>query len=448
MTIPEVANRSVLVMGLGRFGGGVGVTRWLCRRGATVTVTDLADEASLIESLGRLADCDVAFHLGGHDERDLRAADLVVVSPAVDRRTSAFFKKIVERQVPWTTEINLFLPRCRGRVIGVTGTAGKSTACALLYEVLKSSIPGGRRVWLGGNVGRSLLTDLDDIGSDDVVVLELSSFQLEAVPQIERSPEIGVVTTIWPNHLERHGDFESYLSAKLNLLRYQQAGQWAVVGSEGPALVGAVRAVTAETGASLAVVAQPAAPYDLQIPGGHNQLNAACAERVAGLLGVSESACRVGLAGFAGLPHRLEKVGDVGGVTYYNDSKSTTPRGTAAALDALDRPVVVIVGGRAGQDDLEPMVRAAATRARAVVCMGACGLRLAAAIRAGRGERSVPVVETAGDLAEAVERARALARPGDAVLLSPGMPSYGDFVNYEHRGEAFVELVGTESNRQ
>ncbi|MCP4249627.1 MAG: hypothetical protein GY778_21515, partial [bacterium] len=132
-------DRNVLVMGLGRFGGGIGVARWMCAQGARVTVTDLADEAALAESVAQLDDCKITFRLGGHDDNDLESTDLAVVSPAVDRRRSPFFAEVLRRRIAWTTEINLFLARCRGQVVGVTGTAGKSTTCALLDETLAES---------------------------------------------------------------------------------------------------------------------------------------------------------------------------------------------------------------------------------------------------------------------------------------------------------------------
>ncbi len=338
MGLPAFANRNVLVMGLGRFGGGIGVTRWLCRAGANVTVTDLADGQALADSVQQLAGCNVFFHLGEHRTSDLDRVDLVVVSPAVDRRRSPFFAQVEARRIPWTTEINLFLSRCRGRVLGVTGTAGKSTTCALLHHALDGSLPKGRQAWFGGNVGRSLLNDLDDIGPDDVVVLELSSFQLETLPQIGTSPPIAAITNCWPNHLDRHADQAEYLAAKLNLFCHQQPGDHAVVPADDPGLVAAVEQVAARTGAQLVKFRLPTRPFDLRIPGRHNQHNAACAGTVARLLDLADAVIRNRMADFAGLPHRLEYVATTErGVACYNDSKATTPRGTASWNSAAAR---------------------------------------------------------------------------------------------------------------
>ncbi len=395
MDVAELADRNVLVMGLGRFGGGIGVSRWLCTQGARVTVTDLADAAKLEASVAQLSDCDITWHLGGHPEGDLAATDLVVVSPAVDRRKSEFFASATGRGIPWTTEINLFLERCPGRIIGVTGTAGKSTTCALLNEALQPLAGEGRRVWFGGNVGRSLLGDLPDMGSDDLVVLELSSFQLEATAQLAASPQVGLITNVWPNHLDRHGDADDYLSAKLNLFRYQRPGCWAVVGSADRTLRVTVEGITRETGARFVALPETTDRYDLRIPGPHNQRNAACAATIAGLIGVEEGDARTRMAAFGGLPHRLEHVVCAGGVDYYNDSKSTTPKGTATAVGSFDRPVVVIVGGQERGDDISPLVDAVRSGARAVVCVGASGPRIAETITAAAPESSEPRVELA-----------------------------------------------------
>ena len=448
MTPAEVRNRDVLVMGLGRFGGGIGVTRWLSTHGARVTVTDLADPAALADSVSQLDDCSVTFHLGGHDEGDLETADLVVVSPAVDRRRSPFFARIIERGIPCTTEINLFLERCPGRVIGVTGTAGKSTTCALLEQVLRPSACGQRQVWFGGNVGKSLLAELPHIGTDDLVVLELSSFQLETMDQIRPSVQVGVITNAWPNHLDRHDDFDSYLAAKLNLFRYQRAGCTAVVGPGDETLGHAVGEIAGRTGARLGVVSEPSEPYDLRLPGRHNRANAACAATVAALLGVEESAARARMAAFCGLPHRLEHLGTFEGVDYYNDSKTTTPRGVAVALEAFTGPVIVVAGGQDRGEDLGPLVGAVSLGAKGVVCMGQSAGRLAEAVQAAGRRADAPMLEVAADLADAVRLARRLAGPGDVIVLSPGAPSYDQFANYEQRGQEFRRLVGARDHGQ
>jgi len=341
-------DKRVVVMGLGRFGGCIGVTRWLVSQGAHVTVTDMADAASLAGSVAQLDGLGVQFHLGGHDLADLDGADLLVVSPAVDKRKSAFFMAAAARGVPWTSEMNLFLERAPARLIGVTGSAGKSTTCAMIYHVLGAVERAGgapfRRAWFGGNIGRSLLADLPAMRPDDVVVLELSSFQLEDAAAVRISPSIGMVLNISPNHLDRHGDEESYLDAKLNIVRFQKPGQIAIAGPEDPRLAGRIVEITEQTGAR-AVAVSVDRRFALCVPGRHNQVNAACAATVCRCLGIEEGDIAQALASYRSLRHRLEHVGTWRGVDFYNDSKSTTPEATITAVEAMDRPAVVIVGG-------------------------------------------------------------------------------------------------------
>ncbi len=228
----NLAGKAVTVVGLGRFGGGVGVTRWLCRQGARVTVSDLAPEKELSESVDALAGLDVALHLGGHDEADFVSAELLVVNPAVPKDLPPLAAAMAAG-VPRTTEINLFLQgleRCRAPMVGVTGSIGKSTTTAMIGAILERKRP----THVGGNIGRSLLEDLPTIAPDHVVVLELSSFQLEDLPLIGISPHVAVVTNLAPNHLDRHHTMEAYADAKKNIFRFQSADDMLVLNAADP----------------------------------------------------------------------------------------------------------------------------------------------------------------------------------------------------------------------
>ena len=477
------AGRRVTVVGLGRFGGGVGVTRWLCRQGAHVTVSDKAGAGDLAASLEQLRDVDPTLHLGEHRREDFLRADLLVVNPAVPPDLPEL-AEADRAGVPRTTEINLFLERCPAPVAAVTGTVGKSTTTAMLGAILSADRP----THVGGNIGRSLLGELDAIRPDHVVVLELSSFQLEELPRIARSPHVAVVTNLAPNHLDRHGTLAAYAEAKKNIFRFQGprdvlvlnaacnlTRQWAdeapgrVVFFE-PAPVGrATRCsrnrnhgkASREQQSCLPYDTDPqSAPFDLAVPGAHNQANAQAAWTAARQLGVGRAVAAAALAEFHGLPHRLQFVAERDGVRYVNDSKCTTPEGVAAALEAFGpRRAVLIAGGYDKGVDLAPLARAAATRAKAVVLLGATAERIAADLAAARsispgrpadrtgaashahGATYDMPVERAGDLPDAVTRARGLAEPGDVVLLCPGCASYDQFANYEQRGEAFAELA-------
>ncbi|MBI4716695.1 MAG: UDP-N-acetylmuramoyl-L-alanine--D-glutamate ligase [Planctomycetes bacterium] len=447
----SLAGCRTLVVGLGRFGGGVGVTRWLVGQGAQVTVTDQAAAETLQESIAAISDLPVRRRFGTHDARDLEHADLVVLNPAVVKSRSAMYQEMTRRGIPWTTELNLFCERCPAPVAGVTGSFGKSTTCTMLAEALRSCVraraTGFSDVHLGGNIGGSLLGTLDAIRATDVVVLEISNAQLEDLPHIGWAPRWSVITNLVPHHLDRHGTFEAYLDTKLNILRGDPAPEFLAVGELHPQAEAAVAAVARERGTRLVRVSAPAEAVELRVPGAHNRRNAACVLTVCRALGLPEPPVREALASFRGLEHRLEYVRTVAGVDYYNDSKSTAPSATVQAVEALDRAQVVIVGGQRKEVAFADCAATLARRARAVVCMGESGPYFASAVRLARdaaGRESVTGADgilEARDLASAVELARSAALPGDAVLFSPGAPSFDAYVNFTDRGRRFVELV-------
>ncbi len=442
--------RRVLVVGLGRFGGGVGVTRWLAAQGAIVTVTDQADAKALADSVAAVGDLNVSLRLGGHDEHDLDHADLVIVNPAVDKAKSVFFHEVVRRGIPWTTEMNLFCERCPATVIGVTGTYGKSTTCAMLAEVYERARVADktsyRAIHLGGNIGRSLMGELATMDERDLVVLEMSNAQLEDLPRIAWAPHVAVITNLHPHHLDRYASFTDYLRAKLNISCDPKRRAPVITGPmHQMAEAMLVAELTEWTDHSAGVrdrrvhVRNLGKPFSLRVPGSHNQANAACVLTVCETMGVDEALVRTALAEFRGLPHRLEFVRTLDGVDYYNDSKSTAPAATVVALEALDRPTVAIVGGQRKDVSLAECAAVLARRCRAVVCMGESGPAFAEALRSIEG--STPSIETVPSLVEAVPAARDFAHLGDVILFSPGAPSFDHYGNFTQRGQYFVEVV-------
>ncbi len=452
--IDDWHGRRVTVMGLGRFGGGVGVSRWLAERGATVTVTDQAPAEALAPSLDELRDLDLTLHLGGHRESDFHETDLVVVNPAV-KPTSPYLQVAELVGVPVTTEINLFAERCPARVVGVTGSVGKSTTTAMIGQVLAHCAQvteNAPRVWVGGNIGRSLLGILEQIRDADVVVLELSSFQLERTTLVSWSPHVAVITNLTPNHLDWHGDLAAYAAAKLNIARHQDPARDVVI--LGPTLGEEARHLTAEGHrvwqfdldddtplVRTATDKQRWPALQLSVPGRHNRENAAAALAVAHALAVPTDAALAALGEFEALPHRLQRVAERAGVTYFDDSKSTTPEAALTALAAFDTPLLLILGGYDKGSDLAPLAAVAAGRARFSACIGTTGPALAAAIRGAGG-----AAEDCGELSRAVAACQARARAGDVVLLSPACASWDQFSDYRLRGETFARLVcGTDA---
>lgn len=425
-------------MGLGTFGGGIAVTRWLVERGAEVTVTDLSPAEKLADSLAQLADLPVHRRLGGHDMAALEGCELLVVSPAVPKDKSDFVKAAIARGIPISSEMNLFAERCPARrVVGITGSAGKSTTTAMIGSILSAASAAGAlpRVWMGGNIGHSLLADLPEMSADNVVVLELSSFQLDDLGALAWSPRLAVITNIQPNHLDRHGTLEAYAEAKMNIVRHQPVDGRVFVHQREDDV--ARRVVQAGAGGRLVrFTFDPAFAPAMRVPGRHNRDNAGAAIAVARELGVSDELIARGLEAFTGLPHRLEFVVERDGVRYYNDSKATTPESTRIALEAFDEPVVMLVGGYDKKIPLAEIGRLLAARAKLAVCYGQTGATFHREIT-GAGGRA----ELAGDFEEAVARARAAAVRGDVVVLSPACASYDMFTNYEQRGAIFAKLV-------
>lgn len=418
----------VVVMGLGRFGGGLGVARWLASRGCRVTVTDRADAASLAAPVAALADLvdagSVRLALGGHDRADFRAADLVVANPAVPRPwEDPFLGAAREVGVPITTEIRLVVERLDpDRVVGVTGTAGKSTTASMTAHLLRRL---GRPVRLGGNIGGSLLAGIDAIGGDEIVVLELSSAMLHWLDADAGwpgapgwSPRVAVLTNLAPNHLDWHGSFEHYERSKRVIFRHQRPGGARVDGS---------------------VFDRLRREIPLRLVGEHQQRNAATAmHAVFQAIGAAPPETAPLLADFEGLPHRLALVHESGGRRFYDDSKCTTPEGVALAIAAFPRPsrVHLIVGGADKGVALEGL-GATTARLGGVYCIGATGERIAAiAARGGAGH-----VAECGTLDCAVAEAVDRMEPEDFLLLSPGCASWDQFDNYEQRGARFAELV-------
>jgi len=445
------SGKRVVVMGLGRFGGGVGAARWLAERGADLLITDLASPESLAPALRPLDDLvrerRISLCIGEHRESDFTGADVVVANPAIAQPwRDPFLRAAAGAGAQITTEIGLLTRRLPDRrcVIGVTGTAGKSTTAAMIAVALSNAT--GRRAHLGGNIGGSLLPELERIAPDDWIVLELSSFMLywlsgEALGAAKGpgwSPGVAVVTNFAPNHLDWHGAVEHYAACKRSILRPMDPSDLALAHESLAGWLDAcgrerTRAVRAEE----AINAPP-----LSIPGAHNRMNAAMALAVVESLGGHESAARSALASFSGLPHRLERVDVDAPVRVFNDSKSTTPQAAAMALAAFDEPgevgagrVHLLAGGYDKGVDLAPLVEAACRAARAW-CVGATGPAIARAVNAAGGRAT-----ECGDLGTAVARALEAARPGDVLLLSPGCASWDQFRDFQERGRRFVQAV-------
>jgi len=452
----DFRGRRVTIVGLGKGRTASGIARFLVANGAHVTITDPLAQDKLAEGIGRLGDTPVELVLGpSSDDAALADPDHVFVLNGV-RPRSATVQRAIQRGIPVLTEIGLFFRLCPAPIVGITGTKGKSTTTTLIAEILRR---GQRRVVVGGNIGVSVIDALSSIRPDDIVVLELSSFQLET---LGRSPHVAVITNVLEDHLDHHGTREAYVAAKRHILAWQGPRDIAVLNLDDPTTVSLHTGVPSEVrGYSVTLRPKRGAwreadgglalvdgttttrfmhERELRVPGLHNVSNALAAAIVGDLHGVGAADIADVLRAFGGLPHRLEPVAEIGGVLYVNDSQGTTPYATIPAIAAYDRPAVLILGGVSKGADYAELAREVVRRARGAVLIGRSADEMSAALeRAGAGAK-VPV-ERATDMRDAVGRATALARRGDVVLLSPAAASFDMFTSYEERGEAFRAAV-------
>jgi UDP-N-acetylmuramoylalanine--D-glutamate ligase len=426
----DLRGRRVTIMGLGRHGGGVAAARFCAQQGAVVTVTDLADERTLADSVTQLADVSISrIVLGAHDPNDFQTAEIVVVNPAV-RPGNALVELARRNGAQISSETELFLNACSATVIGVTGTVGKSTTATMLADMLAAS---GRRAWLGGNIGHSLLADLLSISADDIVVIELSSFQLYWLNEMARWPRHAMVTNCSPNHLEWHGNWEHYVAAKRRLISHLPRDGVAVLNFDDSEVASwdsdwCGRAV--RPSAEILVLLQPV--------GDHNRTNAALAAAMARAIGVDDASIDRALKSFAGLPHRLQFVAEISGRTFYDDSKSTTPAATIAALAAMSRPTWLLLGGAKQPVDWTDFPLAVVRRAQAAALFGSTAEILERELRNADPRFKL---HRADSLAAALAWCWRHSAPGDAILLSPACASTDQFRDFVHRGEEFQRLV-------
>lgn len=449
----NLSGKHILVVGLGRTG--LSTARFCSRRGASVCVTDAAREADLREPISLLKPLGVEFDLGGHSPQHFQKADLIVVSPGVPH-TLAPMEEARRRGVPVWGEIEL-ASRCIDEpILAVTGTNGKTTTTALLGEMLEHS---GKKTFVGGNIGNPLIGYVDRGEPVDVVVAEVSSFQLDTIERFH--PRVAVLLNISHDHLDRYESFEAYVASKGRVFDNQTAADAAIFNAGDPH----IRAMLPGVDAAKCPFGRPAdvnLAHDgagalisnddlhIRIPGkadfklnlntmrlfgAHNRENAAAAALAAVSAGGSAGGVRSALAAFRGLPHRMEFVAEVNGVDYYNDSKATNVHAVLKALEGFTDPVILILGGREKGGDFEALRRAVAGMAKKVLVLGESG-EMFYDLMAG----SV-AVERVESMAQAVRHAARSAVAGDVVLLSPACASFDMYPSYVKRGEDFKGAV-------
>jgi UDP-N-acetylmuramoylalanine--D-glutamate ligase len=442
----QINSQKILVVGLARTG--VALCRFLAQRGAQVTVTDqarpddLADFRRDIRGLGVVEDLGVAVPRG-------QGFDAIVLSPGVPPELP-WLEAARVAGVPVVGELEVAAPFIRRPVLAVSGTNGKTTTTTLLGELLNAS---GKKTLVGGNIGTPVVSLLGRQETADLLVLEVSSFQLDTTSHFH--PQAAALLNVTPDHLDRYPGFDAYLASKASLFRCQEAGDLQVLNADDHAVAGLDRGLSRvyyfsttwplATGAWLnhaalkvKLAGGPEENFPLEhirLKGRHNLENIMAALLLALDAGADARACRDVLATFRGLPHRLEWVADLEGVSFYDDSKGTNVGAVATSLAHFDRPVILIAGGRDKDSDFSLLNDLIAARVKALVLLGETRERLA------RVWQGLAPAYQADNMAAAVARAWDLARPGEVVLLSPACASFDMYRDYAHRGQTFQKLV-------
>lgn len=455
--VVTLRDRRVLVMGLGLHGGGVATTNWLLRQGAKVAVTDLRKRQVLLPSIKKIrGDGRVVFILGRHRIRDFRDAQLVVANPDVPA-SSPYLAAARQQGIPIENEASIFFSRVPCPVIGVTGSKGKSTTTTLLYLMLRAD---DRRTVMAGNIATSAMLDvLDRLTNRSRVILELSSWQLEGLDAVRKSPSLALVTNVLDDHLNRYASRRAYAAAKARIWKWQQPDDAVILNRDNPitrswrkrpasrVLWFSLHPFADADGAflrkgSLVVRLHGreriiAHRDDSVLQGNHNLQNVLAAVLAASVLHVQPGTIRRVLQGFRGLASRFELVRTVRGIHFINDTTATAPVAAIAALRSCQLPVVLIAGGadkHLPYDEFAAMIR---KRTKALVLLpGSATERLKTLLRPYRK----PMVEVSS-MGEAVRVARHFAKEGDAVLLSPGAASFGLFLHEFDRGKQFLRAL-------
>lgn len=454
--LAEWRGKKVLVVGVGLHGGAAALMRWLLQQSSIVRATDTKSALALAPTVKQFRPRKITWKLGGHRQADFAWADCIIQNPGVPD-TMPLIQWAKQQKKEMHTEATIFFRYCPCPIIGITGTRGKTTTATLTADLLRRP---GQRVVLSGNVAKTAMLDyLDGLKSGDLAVLELSSFQLESLPAVRRSPHIAVMTNLKVDHLNRYGSMTAYAKAKYNIFRWQTPGDWAVLNADSPY----ARAVKKITPAQLmwfsprrrfgargvtiekqwiiayhhSAVTRLAPLRSWKLLGQHQLENMLAAVAVAYISGRPPSTIKKVLASFNGVPHRQSVVGQWRGKTFVNDTTATTPDGVLAALDVYPS-AIFILGGTDKKLQFGPLVKRFVNRRVPVVLLpGTATEKIVREFQRACFKR----FSLAADMPQAVQQAVAAAKPGQPVILSPGAASFGLFVHEFDRGDQFVRAV-------
>jgi UDP-N-acetylmuramoylalanine--D-glutamate ligase len=445
----ELNGKRVLVVGLGK--SGVASALFMQAHGARVTVSDTKSGDELRNEIPVLLDHGITVETGGHGDRTFRGQDLIVVSPGVpvDAPPLVQARALGEAVIGEIELASQFLP---GPVIAITGSNGKTTTTTLVGEIM---VAAGFPTLVGGNIGTPAISLAERAKSETVIVLEISSFQLETVQTFR--PKVAVVLNVTPDHLDRHHTFEIYADAKARIFANQQGSDFAVLNADDPTCVAMAARTRAQVfwfsrqkevqlgawvrdgnvvfrdGAGQKEILQVS---EIPLKGAHNLENVLAAVCASALMGCPPEKIRQAVTAFKAVEHRLEFVATIRGVDYYNDSKATNVDATIKALESFPANIHLILGGKDKGSDYTVLNDLLRQRVKRVYTIGAAAAKIESQVKG-------PEVVHAETLENAIRKANAVAQPGDVVLLAPACASFDQFKSYEHRGKVFKEIVGT-----
>jgi UDP-N-acetylmuramoylalanine--D-glutamate ligase len=444
----------LLILGAAR--QGLALARFLSRRGAIVTLSDQKPAEQMKSIVETLGDLPVSLAFGGHPITLLDKTDLLCLSGGIPLSLPIVIEA-QRRGIPITNDSQIFMEAVPCRVIGITGSAGKTTTTTLVGRMAEAAVVHPHKTWVGGNIGLPLIEYLDEINADDTVILELSSFQLE---QLTHSPQVAAILNITPNHLDRHGNMQAYTAAKAHILAYQAASDYAVLGRDDPgswSLAGQVRGKLISFGlgqperglygtffySGRLYMQDGTARQELMekseilLRGEHNMFNVLAACAVAWAAGFPEEAMRKGVLGFTGVPHRLEFVRHYRGADWYNDSIATAPERTIAAIRSFSEPLVLLLGGRDKDLPWQDLANLIHQRVDHVIVFGEASEKILKTLGPVESSKRPLTISHCQGLQEAIHSATVVIEPGDVVLFSPGGTSFDEFIDFEQRGERF-----------
>jgi UDP-N-acetylmuramoylalanine--D-glutamate ligase len=453
--------RRVLIIGAAR--QGTALAQYMVSQGAEVVLNDRREVEELYDARQALMDLPIKWVLGGHPIELLDGVDLVCLSGGVPL-TLPIVVEALARGIPLSNDSQIFLESAPCKVIGITGSAGKTTTTMLVGQMAQVAVssPGSEaRAWVGGNIGNPLISDLDKMQSEDIVVMELSSFQLEIMTE---SPQIAAILNITPNHLDRHLTMEVYTEAKARIVTNQAQEDIAILNRDDPGSWGLVDRVHGniasfgldefkdfQVGTYLedeVLVLKDGSDRTalfsrdvIRLRGEHNLMNVLAACSIAHGAGFPVEAMRVGVEGFEGIPHRLELVRSWGGADWYNDSIATAPERAIAALRSFDEPLVLLAGGRDKDLPWEEFANIVRERVDHLILFGEAAALVDQVVGSVPPGSRPYTIDRCKGLQEAVGIAAQVVEPGDVVLMSPGGTSFDEFRDFEDRGEWFRSWV-------